>query len=241
MAQADLLIDSDNPVDKVIYLKSVSFDAPDHTASPSFVYTIAHGLPFVPLVSGSWSTTSDFSVNYDYFTGTLGTHSSLVAGYFYTTEIRIYADRTNIYIVPINVLGSTLTIYARVFGFEPSDSLATLSSTSSIADSFIINSDLNYPKLLKEGVISSVAISSTYTVSHTAGTFPQVMVWIDDISYDSINTTRRPCADLSDVFGDLFQVGVIASATDVSFVTGVSSYLTRIDYRIYKDKSGALV
>lgn len=232
--------DSDFPMDKAIYLKPDSFVVPSPTAGS--YYSVAHGLDFIPLVGGSWSTTSDFSVNYDYGSGTIP--SSNPSASLFNVSLEILADATNIYIVPTNVSGSSLVVYVRVFGLEPSDSISTLSANQSFGDNFILNSDDNFTKLFSAGIITGVTAPSTNTVTHNLGIFPQVSTWATSTSRSLVvgsvflTNVRYPIYLTNFATSEPDDISVKPSTSNVVFTTGSLSNANRIDYRIYYDETG---
>lgn len=236
----NFLFTSDYPTDKVVYVHSLSFSV--SAPSGGAYQTIAHGLPFTPLVAGEWSTAADYGVSYDYFSGPPATGTAISGGQLFNAYVNIYADATNIYLYPVNASGSTITVYARIFAYEPSDSTASLSATANSADNFALNTGYNYPKLFSEGIISPVAASTTYTVTHILGIVPQVMVWETAPSTISgvVGSLRSPHYYVTEQSGDPYQAAIIASTSSVTFTTGLSTTATRFDYRIYCDQSGVL-
>lgn len=241
MAISDFLYNSDFVQDKAILLTSGSFTIPTPTAG--FTHTIAHGLSFVPLVGGSWSTSSDFSVSYNFGSGT--TPSSNPSGSLFDISLEVFADATNIIIVPFNVSGSSQLVYVRIFGIEPSDSDEDLASTSSSGDVFAFNTDQNYTKPYETGAITGLTSSSTTTVTHNIGQVPQVTAWatssavlvnsvfLTDVTYPISKTDFG-------VGGALTDGSVEATTTTAVFNTGATSNISRFDYVIYYDESGII-
>lgn len=225
------LLSTDYQQDKVVYLKTDSFTAPGPMTGS--YRTIAHGLPFTPLVGGSWSTSADFSVTYDFGTGTIPSADPLTAPF--NLSLDVLADSTNIYIVPTNVSGSNKTVYVRLYALEPADTLATVSSTQAAADSFTLNSDYNYTKLWSADKITGVTASSTTVVTHNLGRVPQVSVW----ATSSARTISPSLIYFTNVTYPMDTANIVAvSANTVTFKTDSSSTITRFDYRIYHDETG---
>lgn len=223
-------------MDKVVYINTVSFSA----LTDGTYHTIAHGLDFTPLVSGSWSTSSDFSVNYDYGTGTIPS-SNLT--FPFNLCLYIVADATNIYIVPSNITGSAQTVYCRIFAFEPSDSNADVPHTASSGSTFIFNSDNNYTKLYLDDALTGVTSSYTNTIVHGLGIVPQVNTWVTSsfvilgASFVFLENVTYPLYETSISSGSPENVSVAVSTSSVTFTTGASSAATRIDYRLYVDET----
>lgn len=221
----NLLLSSDYPLDKIVYITTGSFVVPYPVAG--FTYSINHGLPFIPLVNGSWDVTPSFSTNYNFYTGTVPSSNPAV---LFNLELDVSADANNIVILPINVSGSSTIVYYRIYALEPSDSSANISSTASSGDSFVFNLGYNFTKLFKDGLITGVTHPGTYVVRHGLGYPPQVLSWSTDIT-----GTLYPIDYTSWGFGDVSNLAVAVDSTNVTFTSGSTSLITRIDYRIYAD------
>ena len=232
----NFLLSTDYAMDKVVYITSGTFSA----QTDGTYHTIAHGLDFTPLVSGSWSTSSDFSVNYDYGTGTIPSSNTTIP---FNLALYVFADATNIYIVPSNITGSEQTVYFRVFGLEPSDSNADVPHTSSSGSTFIFNTDNNYTKLYQEDALTGVTSSYTKTIVHDLGVVPQVSTWVTSssvlvgASFVFLEDVTYPLYATSIVSGAPEDVSAVVTTTSVTFTTGASSLVERIDYRIYVDET----
>jgi hypothetical protein len=238
MAVSDFLFSTDYVQDKAIYLKSASFTIPQPTAG--YYYTVAHGLSFTPLVGGSWSTTPDFSITYNFGTGV--TPSTNINASLFNYYLDIAADATNIYVIPSNVSGSAQSVYIRIFGVEPSDSLATITSTSSQGDLFVFSTDYNYTKPFLSSKITGLSASSVTTIPHNLGYYPQVTCWSTNSArvFGSVflANVRYPITNTDFIGGTINDVNIEVTSTAVNFITGSSSNTNRIDYIIYYDKSG---
>lgn len=235
----NFLFTTDYQQDKVVYLTSGTYTIPSPTAG-AFL-TIPHGLPFIPLVGGGWSTGSGFTITFDYGTGP--TPSSNPSASPFNFHLDIAADDTNIYLVPTNVSGSSQVVYYRIYGLEPSDSTADLDGTASSADNFALNTDFNYTKLYAAGALTGLSSSASESVSHDLGIVPQVNVWATNTAL-TINgvffqDVRYPISLTIFIVGQLNDVSAIVDDSTVDFATGSSSNTERIDYRIYYDETGA--
>lgn len=221
----NFLLTTDFPLDKVVFLSSGTATVPFPTAG--FKVTIPHGLSFTPLTSGNWAFTSSFSTSYEYGSGTFP--SSNVGASNFDFVLNVSSDATNIYITPVNVSGSAVDIYYRVFGLEPSDSNADVPFTASSADDFVLSTDYNYTKLYIEGSSTGAApFSSTATTS--LGYRPQVSYW-----YTDVTATTYPL-DVTQLSGTT-NIGqsVIVDVNDVTFSASAFSSAVREDHRIYLD------
>lgn len=238
MAIADFLYNSDFVQDKAILLESASFTIPTPTAG--YTFTIAHGLPFTPLVGGSWSTSSNFLVTYDFGSGVIP--SSNIGASIFDYSLEIAADSTNIYIIPTNVSGATQTVHVRVFGIEPSDSTATLPHTASSGDVFAFSTGYNYTKPYEASKITGLASSSTTTITHSLGYVPQLTAWATNSArtFNSVffEDVTYPIYVSSFIGGSVVDASVEVTTTTAIFKTGSSSNTNRFDYVIYYDRSG---
>lgn len=219
----NFLINTDYPIDQVVYLRS---GLESIGASSSGTIIIAHGLSFIPLLGGSWSLNSDFSVQYEYYSGTFPSGS--VSTNLYGVELDITANSTNIIIGYENTLAAT-TVYFRIFGLQPSDSNVDIEPTASSADNFVVDTNLNYTKIYEAETIV-VASGNTYTITHGLGYRPQVTAWKTDTSgFRSPIDFQEPSALSFD--------SVEVTTTTVVFTIPAFSLSNRIDYRIYYEES----
>ena len=162
---ANLLLTTDKPLDKVVYLhtEAVAIAAYDYND-----VTIAHGLSFLPLVNAQWSTSPDFSTSYN-----IGGGPNTGASRSYNTGIA--ADATNVYINTTNNTASAVTLYFRIYGLMLNTVNDDAPHTASSGDSFVLNTDYNYTKLVAAGTVTGP--SSGYqiiNVDHSLLYRPQV-------------------------------------------------------------------
>lgn len=220
----NFLLNTDYPLDKVIYRSTGSFaiGAGFATASAS----ISHGLSFTPLPVLQWSTSSDFSVVYEAGSGPAPDDiiSNIVG-----IAVDCTADSNSIDISASNFNTSAYTIYYRVFCFMPSDVNADVNSTQDEGDNFVLNTDQNYAKLFDSG---KLLLSSSTTVTHSLGYEPQVFMWIESAAgtiftpFTALNNSSATSAD---------QQGYKVTDTQIEFKELSPSYLYG-HYRIYADE-----
>lgn len=218
----NFLLNSDYPLDKVILLKTGQVSLGGYPSYQQVV--IPHGLPFTPLVTGNWSTFSDFSVAYEF---TLGPIANPLRNLFlYATAIR--ADATNIIIDFTNFGDPAVTLYYRVFGFQPSDSNAVIAPTAVLSDNLTFSSDYNYAKLLLAG--KSVVPDGIIVIPHNLGYMPQVLGWYEQAGsvYPITQAVQGPPA--TRVNG----IEVTSSQIILDNTTGGGPSMT-YHYRVYLD------
>lgn len=221
----NFLINTDYPFDKVIYLKTGSIS----TAAGSTI-TIPHGLGFTPLIGGSWATTADFSISYEYGSGSFPSGN---IGYIFSVSIQIYADGTNIYLT--NQGNNSTTAYYRIFGFEPDDVNVAIPSISSSGDNFLLDTDYNNRKLFANTHFA-FATGSIYTINHSLGYIPQVLAWAKySVAGYAIFPSLNPLSwsDDQGTFGSTISLQV--TTTQLIFTTGSVSSPSNIYYKIYLD------
>jgi hypothetical protein len=210
-----MLINSDYPLDKVIYMASGSTTFASGGLPANL--TIDHDLTFKPLIVGQWSYDADFS--------TVQEGGLQVYGDPAVASLSFFSTSTQILIARYNNTGSSVTLYYRMFGFMPSDVSELAPFTDSVSSDFVLNSDYNYMKLYDAGIVNLT--SSSQTVAHDLGYRPRVLVW-NDGSYIGTELVNSSFAAQGTV--DYVEV----DDTNVYFVrvgAGTRSY----HYRIYLD------
>lgn len=165
----NFLLDSDYPLDQVVYMASGSYTST--TSGAGDISQIAHGLPFRPLLVGKWSLKSDFSTSRECY---LPIYTDINGIY-----VQAFSNDTTITISSINFTGASKTVYWQVYGFMPSNVNVDASFTSANADIFAFNSDYNYTKLYYNDIVTA---SASTTITHNFGYRPQTMAWLKDIS-----------------------------------------------------------
>ena len=169
----NMLVSSDFPLDKVVFMSSGSISVPPFGFND---VSVPHGLPFIPLVSAVYSTTSDFETTYEYNSGPVQTNTSLPGVFLYDTSDMSTSE--HIILRHSNNTASSVTLYYRVYAFMPSTANDLVGFTVTEADDFVMNTDYNYTKLFMSGVTpySSVA-NSVEVITHGLGYRPQVSAW----------------------------------------------------------------
>lgn len=212
------LINTDYPLDKVVYIKQGST-----VIGTGGTVLIPHGLPFIPNALFIWSFTQDFSVTYPENTGAFPSGNP---GFFFTLQVAMVSNATNIKLDANGTLGPT-TIYYRIIAFAPSDYTGDLPATTSLGDRFVINTDSNYTKLVSEGILT-LNIGNTQSVVHSLGYLPQVIYWYvsGGISY--------PMGYTNYFFGVNQSWNAILNTTSLTFNNnGFTNGV--IHYRLYAD------
>ena len=224
MAIEDFVLNTDYPVDKVIYLLSGSFSLPGSTYP---VINVPHNLPFPPLLGGSWSLTPDFLVCYELDSGPISFADTTFVN---TQYMGAAADSTNVRINAGNNVATGVTIYYRIYGLQPTGyPTADIPVLSASGDDFLLNTDYNLTKLFTADVVSQPATTTpaaTITVNHNIGYIPQVVVW------EEVSGYIRPMT-LADTF--VIAASTTVTSTTVSFFTPEFSSAKKYHYRIYLD------
>jgi hypothetical protein len=144
MAVKDVLksfnLNTETLPDKVIWRTEQTYSVPLAPGITAYTeYTIPHGLPFVPLILGTYSD-DDFATSYDFGVGPYGNLPTYGFDGF-TMIAHAYSDATNVTIRVISH-NTARTITFRLVGLVPQLSPATTIPTPTVQDDFILNSDL---------------------------------------------------------------------------------------------------
>lgn len=160
-------------VGKGHYDKDVGFIQPGSADT-----TIAHNLPFVPLIIGQWSLNSNFEPCYDICNADIDIFRNGETGFYPRVSISISANNTNIEFSGLNAYTDrSVTIYVRLTGFVPPDYYGNIEPVQDTSD-FQFSTDYNYPKLYLSGVVNFAQSSpKTQSVDHNLGYVPLARVW----------------------------------------------------------------
>lgn len=180
---------------------------------------IAHGLPFKPLLDGTWSTDPTFALSYDMGGGPIST----VAGALFNIQADVSSDGTNAIITVGKATAGTSTIHYRIFGFEPSTDNLAAPYTSDAADSYILNTDYNYTKLY-----DASAVTTSTVISHGLGYRPQVSMW-----EETSGTIRKKNENRNGSAANTYTT-ISTTAVAITF-DGSAPVGTKAHYRIYLD------
>lgn len=227
-----MTLTSDYPMDKLAYLKSGSFTMPGSTSG--YLYSFDHDLDFIPLCGGNWSLTPDFSTQYEFSSGTF---PSGFTGIIFNRTVNIFATTSKVYLSCDN-FGASVTIYYRVYGFEPITSQSYLSPIAPLGDKFALSSDYNNPKLYQDNYIDLPSTGGSVLfvgVDHNIGTIPQVMGWVTYNTYNgsSFESAIHPVATTN---GN--SEGVLLVVNEVEIVWVLPQFISahRAYYRTYLDE-----
>lgn len=234
-------LDSDYPMDKIVYFKEGTFTP--NNGSVSF----SHGLSFTPLVFGIISPNSNFSESYAFNSPVA--ESGVTVTDFMPRGIILLSNNTSICIYIASAIQSALsgTWYYRIYGFSNESSNITASETTTNAKKLILNSDYEYFKLYDTGSIEYSG-SSQEIVHHNLGYRPYVMTWGRCPSFSqylSNSITIMPY-----VFDDNFDesdfkdgtISIYVNSTDLVFnnlsdIGWLGSACDKVWYRIYANEA----
>lgn len=178
MASTNLLVNSHYKMPWIVWKKEYSVSIP---ASMGYVTTsFPHGLPFTPLLVGSWSNKANFQPSYDLTVdvpgGSTGGQVPLVC--------QVSADATNINIMAINNVDSAPVCYLRLMAFAPPDYQGEVTPVD-YQSPFRYNSKYRYQKIFMAG-------KTTGELIHNLGYIPQVRIWQSSLS-DSTHAVPARC------------------------------------------------
>ena len=207
----DFLLNTDYEMDKIIFFSEGEINK-DQTKD------IPHSLGFTPLVFGVCAFNSDFSdprsLPFEELTQTN------------TLSCTLYSYNNKVQIGYGNYETTPTKMYYRIYGFEPSDSHAKVGNTSKNAKNFILNTDYNYCKLCKKGVLNG---SGNFTVPHDLGYIPQIMAWGETGGATIVIENSQP-------EDPIFNSPVYVATTTSNLIVKNPGAYTKIHYRIYYDE-----
>ena len=204
----DFYLNTDYEMDKIIYFTKGSIEAGQ-------TKNIQHKLGFAPLVFGIFAFNSDISDP-----RTLPFQQVTPDS---TIAFTLFANSSVVQIGYGNYTDNPPPAYYYIYAFEPSDSRAKIGATSKSANNFILNTDYNYCKLYKKGIVNGDT-----TIAHNLGYIPQVLAWREDN-----NGLITPIEDimLDDPFANT-PSWVRVTDSEVSFKNTGKTH-----YRIYYDEA----
>lgn len=214
----NFLLNTDYPIDKIVYLTSGSMTL------DGLPHTIAHGLPFIPLVGGYWSFSSSFDTTYDFYSGDFPSGNP---SFLFAHEVQISSDATNITLNTTDIIGDSPTFYYRIYALAPSTMTSSLNPVlTASADAFILNTDYNYMKLYINETYT-MGTAATYTVTHSLGYKPRIAGW-----YEFFGSTE-PILRAGDTSGGIIKAEV--TDTQVIVSNGFGLNIPNLYLRIYLD------
>jgi hypothetical protein len=207
---------SDLPMDKVIWLAEGEVTTDEWG---NWDITIPHKLQALPFVKGVWTTT-------DWATTWL-TGSQRIDGQSTTDTSDVGADATNVYFSGFSDPNTKLKY--KLWGVwcegETKGKLAAFTKNLS-KNKFVLNSDYNYPQLVKEGYLER-----GQTATHNLGFIPYCDVWAYEQIRSGVNGYRQWTRD---AFGSIWGTGENVKITDSNLsLSSANSAPSKIYYRIY--------
>lgn len=212
----DFLLNTDYEMDKIVYFKSGSCLPGGTPTSYQEQYIDEFDLGFVPLISTVFSFSEDFS----------DTRMDYMLTYNDSCVISVDARMDGIALRYANT-DLNQRLYYRIYGFEPSNSTASVGKTQKDAKQFMLNTDYNYCKLYQKGIVTEDT-----TITHNLGYTPFVLAW-----QESPWTNPSPSV-ISPLWGSgLVDIGIPEISTNDTTVkiSGVSPN-DKIHYRIYYEE-----
>lgn len=208
----DFLLNTDYEMDKIVYYTSGELTPTGFRE----VYVDEYNLGFTPLVFAVLSFSEDFS------------DSRMDAMFtFEDISVSIYAYSDGVTMYYVNNNNPNQKIYYRIYGFEPSDSTSNVGTTQKDAKTFILNTDYEYSKLYKKGIISQDA-----TIEHNLGYTPFVMAWEELPNTRPSPNVIFPCYSS----GNDPRNGANISITDTNVTISNITSPGKVHYRIYYDE-----
>lgn len=216
----DFLLNTDYEMDKIVYFKEGEF-----TEETEF----NHGLNYIPLVFGVWSTDKSFSS-----TNTLGVQpygsydpntTPLCVSISVNGSIGDPDSATTIELSSKGKDSATTKIYYRIYAFAPPDYKGNTATTSSKAHQFILNTDYNYRKLKSSGKFTQNG--DEYV--HNLGYCPHVMAWERASSDNSFWVTPL-------VYSSPGKFGLEITNQKIRLILNSSTFFDELYWRMYYDE-----
>lgn len=217
MLNRNLKFNSDLPTDKVIWLQEGEV-TPGQWGD--WDMTIAHGLQAMPFVRGIW-TDDDWAT-------TRITGSERYSEGMNMDMSDVGSDDTNVYFYGFTSAQNAKIKY-KLWGVwceaDTKGKIAVYTKNAS-KNKFIINSDYNYPQLVREGYLERGK-----TLTHNLGFIPYCDIW----AYTTIKQNVKGYTQWArDTFGNLYGTGENVKITDKTLsVSADASAPEKIYYRIY--------
>ena len=212
----DFLLNTDYEMDKIVYYKSGEVMPGGTPSSYQQEYIDNFNLGFIPLIFAVFSFTEDFS----------DSRMDHMTTYNDSCIITIDARMDGIVIGYANT-DLNKKLYYRIYAFEPSNSTASVGKTQKDAKQFILNTDYNYCKLYKKGIVTSDT-----TITHNLGYTPFVLAWQESPWTNPSPGIITPCwrsGATDSNFPD-----IITTNTTVT-ISGIPNN-NKVHYRIYYDE-----
>ena len=209
----DFLLNTDYEMDKIILVE---------TGSTIGDKNVLHTLGAALLAFGVWSTDPDFNT-----VNTIGvTDISLDPAYTPRLGVDCESLSEKIHLFVSGDGSDTTTIYYRIYCFAPPNSNINAHKTSNLSNTFILNTDYNYRKLMATGTFTQ----ENQEFEHNLGYLPQVMAW-DDTSGTSFGRGIYPYVYSSHFTGSTITV----TSTKIKCNKLLAG--EKIYWRIYHDKA----
>ena len=203
----NFLLNTDYEMDKIVYYTSGDI-------TPGYWIVGEYDLGFIPLVFGVFSFTEDFSDTRMSWTSTDD------------LWINLEADSEGVNINYRNEQDQNKKLYYRVYGFMPSNCNANMANTQKYAKKFIMDTDYNYCKLYKKGIVDT-----TTTITHNLGYTPLVLAWHEFKWTNPAPGLVTPCW----ASGHEGSFANIESTPTTVKITGIPNNC-KVHYRIYYDE-----
>lgn len=229
----NFIMNSDYPTPFLVWKKEESLTVPVGEYFNAASKSVAHNLPFTPMLIGQWSLNSNFSPAYD-----LSNSMPIFTGTRPDYQIIVGADSSNIRISATHVIENSVTFYFRFFSFLPPTYDGTWTNILDDNTNFKLNSDFNYPKVVASGSVT-VPDQSRVAYNHNLGYIPQVRAWehITTAPFDDYSTTWNIIAPASSSTTPNGLLGVSSNASTVDFGNYGQSGESRVyDYLIFGDE-----
>lgn len=229
----NFIMNSDYPTPFLVWSLEESLTVPVGAYFNAASKSVAHGLPFTPMLIGQWSTNANFVPAYD-----LANDMPIFTGTRPDYQILVGADDTYIRISATHIKTTAQTIYFRFFSFLPPDYDGTWTNVLDDNTNFKLNSDFNYPKVVASGSVT-VPDQAKRSYNHQLGYIPQVRAWkqLQTAPFDNYSTTWNILVPAYSQTTPDGLLGVSSNAQTVDFGNyGASGSSLTYKYLIFGDE-----
>lgn len=207
-----LLVDSRYKIPWIIWKRECQFTIPANFGYEFF--SLAHGLPFTPLLLGQWSYSSNFLPSYDLqepYPGWIRSTSEYSA--------TVGADATHVRFALSGPYNQSSTLYFRLMAFAPPGYTGEITPVEYPNSKLTFSSAYRYQKIYMSGTTTA-----NQTIVHNLGYIPQARAW-----------NKTSISDGSTTYQIIKPENTWLTATTLKFNQVIALQNETMYYHIYKD------
>lgn len=238
-AQKDLLLSTDYPTDKIIRYIEGSYTT-NGVEWDNVVNIPFHEANYLIGAILTWSYTSDFSNTYSEGDIQGDIWCKADCGGLVDSGNNISNNTITLWVWPRTGLPPT-TIYYRIIVYQFQDGKLRMSASEADHNDFIFNTDYNYTKIYREGLLPTPNPGQLYTVPHNLGYIPAIIGWgvAYETGYNYISSLMSPIFYPTSSFSpDGYTQNAISVDSSSLYILspGIHMQTDFVYYRIYVDE-----